>query len=59
MQIALLNKFKLMKRIVIIKTHITMEKMKINEKENEAVLFDTDKYWESFDAFMMWQNYIF
>jgi len=44
MQIALLNKFKLMKRIVIIKTHITMEKMKINEKENEAVLFDTDKY---------------
>jgi len=30
--------------MVIIKTHITMDKRKINEKENEAVLFDTDKY---------------
>lgn len=30
--------------MVIIKTHITMEKKEINEKENEAVLFDTDKY---------------
>lgn len=30
--------------MVIIKTHITLEKRKINENENEAVLFDTDKY---------------
>jgi hypothetical protein len=28
----------------VIKTHITMEKRKIIEKENKAVPFDTDKY---------------
>ena len=35
-----------------------MEKRKMNEIENEAVLFDIDKYWESLDTFMMWQNCI-
>jgi hypothetical protein len=30
--------------MTIIKTHITMEKRKMNEIENEAVLFDIDKY---------------